>query len=206
MLLLFLVAITLTPYLSAQDLVGSTTLDIDPSTNIVTATCETDMYDGDYEASVQCWVVDGAENIVASQGYVDHGGQGYAQVVLTFQGQLGTNYIATASHVAIFNIVDLPSGPGQPTYYEDYYNYSYFEQGGAQTYPDYFDWYGPGPVVQVRKNNAHTGNTTKSAAIAPSLTMKFTDSKSPGDNLLFSAGGVPSETLGRKDFPNYWSW
>ena len=42
-------------------------------------------------------------------------GQGYAQVVLTFQGQLGTNYTATSSHLAVSNITDLPEGGG-PTY------------------------------------------------------------------------------------------
>jgi hypothetical protein len=202
---IFFSALILTCPIGAQTLTGSTTIDVDPATNIVTATCETDEDDGDYEADVQCTVTDAAFNVKAQQSAIDHGGQGYAQVVLTFTGQAGTNYIATSTHQAIANITDLPDGHG-PTYYEDYYNYSSFEQAGDITYPFSYEWYGPGPDVQIRNKNIRVGNTTASDAIAPVITLSFSGSKNALDLLTFAPAGVCSESLGLTDCPDYWSW
>lgn len=85
--------------------------------------------------------------------------------MLTFQGQPGTTYIASSSHLAIYNIVDLPEEPHGITYYEDPYNFEYFEAEGVQTYPDSYEWFGPGPEIQTREHVVHTGDTTAMVTI-----------------------------------------
>jgi len=58
----------LSPFAGAQGIIGSTVIDVDPATNIVTATCETE-FDGDsaayYEAVVYCVVNDTNGNSIA---------------------------------------------------------------------------------------------------------------------------------------------
>lgn len=71
--------------LLAQDISGSTTIQIDPTTNIVTASCETDLNGGAdtgyYAARVSCVVRDASGNLLASGVYNDDGDiLGYAEV------------------------------------------------------------------------------------------------------------------------------
>lgn len=205
--LFFFLAVAFTRALPAQGLAGSTTIDVDPSTNIVTATCDTDIDDGDYEAEVQCMITDGANNVIAQQGDVDHSGEGYAQVVLTVQGQPGTNYIATSSHEAVYNIVDPPEGPHGIIYFEDPYNFQYFEGEGIQTYPGYYEWYGPGPEIQTRRHAVIVGDTSRATAIAPEITLAFTGSKNSQDGLSFMLeSGECSESLGPTTCAQWWYW
>jgi hypothetical protein len=47
----------------------------------------------------------------------------------------------------------------EKTLYEDPYNFSSFESGGIQDYPDYYDWYGPGPEEQTKIAGIRLGET-----------------------------------------------
>lgn len=149
----------------AQNIVGSTSVDIDQNSGAGTATCETDL-DAEsqayYEAIVNCSVVDSIGTAVAVGQYVDHNNQqGFAQVVLTFTGVTGTTYTATGVHRGEMYLGDysIPA-PGQPAQfnYSDLYNFGYFE-GSNNYYQSFFDWVGPGPERQTRKSSVQTGNT-----------------------------------------------
>jgi hypothetical protein len=64
-----LFTLILSSHLFSQDIVGSTTIQINATTSVVTASCETDLNtadDGYYAARVTCTVVDSSGNIVAS--------------------------------------------------------------------------------------------------------------------------------------------
>jgi len=153
---------------AAQNIIGSTTLDIDPNSGNVTATCETDLdatLQGTYQALVSCSVMDTDGNVVASGTAGDPDGeQGYAQAVLTFLGIPGTTYTARGHHGAIAIFID--DNPDDYTknvydynYYYDPYNFSSFE-GAPIEYPVYNDWYGPGPTQTVKLPSIHVGSTT----------------------------------------------
>jgi hypothetical protein len=146
---------------AAQNVYGSTTIDIDPSSGIVTATCETDLdgaLDGNYYSQVTCSVTDQNGTVVASGSAADVDGDiGYAQAVLTFSGTPGSTYTATGFHHAYAVLVTLQF---LKTVYEDPYNFSSFESGGIQEYPDYYDWYGPGPEEQTKIASIRLGETT----------------------------------------------
>ena len=126
-----------------QEIGGYTTLDVDPATNIVTATCETSDYSGYYASFVGCNVTDASGNQIAFGDNLDYDGwEGYTQIVLTFTGTPGTTYVATGSHSAQSALIsDVPiyipgrGGYGWNEYYYDFYNYSSFAEGGVQTYP-----------------------------------------------------------------------
>jgi hypothetical protein len=150
----------------AQNIYGTTTLDIDPSSGGAIATCETDL-DGEtqsyYEAIVHCSVVDSQSNLIASGAYTDtNSAQGYAQVVLRFTAVPGTTYTATGTHSAVIYLGDyaIPE-PNQPAQYEyeDVYNFTSLD-GSQQTYTNNYDWMGPGPEVQTRRNSLMLGSTT----------------------------------------------
>lgn len=149
-----------------QAITGYTTMDVDATSNVVTATCETDLdayTEGDYEAIVRCSVVDANGNQIASGQYIDqNSNQGYAQVVLTFAGTPGTTYTATGSHSAELVVpVDLPDPGPHSSYYDDPYDYNSFSEG-PPTPPTYssYTWYGPGPDTQVPRRSLSLGQTT----------------------------------------------
>jgi hypothetical protein len=149
---------------AAQNVYGTTTIDIDPSSGIVTATCETDLdgaLDGNYYSNVLCNVTDqnGTQIASGSAGDVD-GDLGYAQVVLTFSGTPGSTYTATGFHRAIAVLV---VEQFEKTLYEDPYNFSSFESDGIQDYPNYYDWYGPGPDEQTKIASIRLGETWATA-------------------------------------------
>jgi len=108
----------------AQNIVGSTLVNIDQNSGAGTATCETDL-DAEaqayYEAIVNCSVVDPNGNAVAVGQYVDHNNQqGFPQVVLTFTGVTGTTYTATGVHggrctLGITRYRRLGNPPSSPT-------------------------------------------------------------------------------------------
>jgi hypothetical protein len=153
---------------SAQNLVGSTTVDIDPDSGTVTATCETDAdsgVQGYYIASVVCNVYDQNNNLIAEGSYMDTPQQGYAQVVLTFTGVPGNTYTAIGHHqvrTIVEDVIDSP--PHQPSQaeYFDEFNFESFE-GDPQIYPDDYDWDGPGPELDTIVRLIGTGETTETA-------------------------------------------
>ena len=136
----------------AQSIYGSTNLDIDPDSNTVTATCETeaDNYVAEYyKVDVSCVVEDSNNNIVAFGGGEDDSGQGYVQAVVTFTGVPGETYTAMSAHsvFAIFTVTVEGGDPAQPIrlhYYDDMYDFSFYSDN-PQTYDDYFEWDSPGP-------------------------------------------------------------
>ncbi|MEI9977951.1 MAG: hypothetical protein WDN23_02960 [Edaphobacter sp.] len=169
----------------AQTVSGSTTIDIDGSTGIVTVTCETDLDDdaqGYYYALVDCVVRDSNGNQIASGASEDqYGVQGYAQVVLTFNGTPGTTYTAIGTHGGVATLSDyaeLP--PPQHSYYEydDEFNFESFAEN-PQTYIDDWNWIGPGPEILTRQNTLKPGSTT-----ATGIRYYTPDELS---NLIFSA-------------------
>ncbi len=135
-----------------------------PDSGIVTATCETDLdgaLDGNYQAWVTCTVTDQTGTQIAFGGASDMDENGYAQVVLTFSGVPGSTYTATGINRAI---AVLEVEQFNKTLYEDPYNMSNsFEEGPAAPFPDYFDWYGPGPEQQTKTASIRFGNTSDSA-------------------------------------------
>jgi hypothetical protein len=156
---------------AAQNVYGSTTIDIDPDSGIVTATCETDFdgaLDGNYQAEVTCTVTDqnGAQVAFGSALDVD-GDLGYAQAVVTFSGTPGSTYTATGIHRA-FAVLEVQQF--LKTVYEDPFNFgNSFESVDGDNYPDYYDWFGPGPEQQTKTNSIRLGRTqdTKTLQTCP---------------------------------------
>jgi hypothetical protein len=144
---------------AAQNVYGSTTIDIDPNSGNGTATCETDFdgaMDGNYEAQVVCTVTDQNGTQVASGDAADIDDVGYAQVVLTFSATPGSTYTARGIHHAIAILVEQQF---LKTVYEDPYNFSSFESDGNEIYPNYNDWYGPGPEEETNTASMRLGET-----------------------------------------------
>jgi hypothetical protein len=145
---------------TAQNVYGSTTIDIDPSSGTVTATCETDFdgaLDGSYEAQVVCTVTDQNGTQIANGDNADIDGVGYTQVVLTFAGTPGSTYTATGIHHAIAVLVVQQY---LKTLYEDPYNLSNsYQSEASEDYPNYYDWFGPGPEEQTKTISIRLGET-----------------------------------------------
>ncbi|WP_353073500.1 hypothetical protein [Tunturiibacter gelidiferens] len=132
---------------SAQGVTGSTSIDFDEVSGMLIATCETDLDATTqvfYKATVECTVKDDDGNIVATGRFLDKKGtQGYAQVVLSFPGVPGTNYIASADHsleVELERSVDPFSG--QSDWY-DPFNFGDLEKL-HDSYRNMYEWFGPG--------------------------------------------------------------
>jgi hypothetical protein len=154
---------------AAQNVYGSTTIDIDPNSGTVTATCETDFdgaMDGNYEAEVVCTVTDQNGTQIANGDAADVDDVGFAQVVLTFSATPGSTYTARGIHHAIAILVEQQF---LKTVYEDPYNFSSFESDGNEIYPNYNDWYGPGPEEQTKIAGIRLGETwaTQTYQICP---------------------------------------
>jgi hypothetical protein len=142
---------------AAQNVYGSTTINIDLSSGTVTATCETDFdgaLDGSYQAEVVCTVTDQNGTVVAHGDNADIDGVGSTQVVLTFSGTPGSTYTATSIHHSIAVLVEQQQ---LKTLYEDPFNLSNaYQSEASEDYPNYNDWFGPGPeqlthIVSIRE-------------------------------------------------------
>jgi hypothetical protein len=149
----------------AQNVTGSTTLNIDQSSGVVTATCESDLdssVQAYYWALVNCFVRDSNGNQIASGSAEDqYGFQGYAQVVLTFNGVPGMTYTAIGTHGGVAQLGDYAEPPPPAhAYYEyiDEYNFTHFAEA-PQTYIDSYEWYGPGPETPTRVPTIKPGFT-----------------------------------------------
>lgn len=162
----------------AQTVTGTTTVDLDPQTGMITATCETDL-DADaqayYGAQVTCALKDGDDTVLAVGNYADHqGALGYAQVVLTYQGVPGNIYFATGTHLGFLTLGSDPV-EGQPQTYFDYYNIAafndYFLEGNS-FFPTTYSFTGPGPQQERRSDTVKGANTVDQAAYPlPSATV-----------------------------------
>jgi hypothetical protein len=143
---------------------GTTNVDVDTTTGMVTATCETDLdlnAWGYYMASVGCVVTDGGGNTIVSGGNTDIDGElGYAQIVVSFQGIPGTAYLATGSHNAgpIVGTIIYDRGMPQQRYWDEY-NFEYFVQNSQPDLWSPYSWFGPGPAIPVRPTVIHIGKT-----------------------------------------------
>jgi len=172
------------PLLAQGSISGSTTIQIDPSTNIVTAACETilngEADTGYYAARVTCVVVDSSGNTLPSGAYSDDGDvNGYADVILTFTGVPGATYTATGGHTAGLTVpFDAPIGQPQGLNFDPLNFYNYVESP-TQTFQDGYDWLGPGPEVTTRLKTLHIGNTIASATASACPTSVTLNSLTP---------------------------
>jgi len=194
----------------AQDIAGSTTIQIDPNSGTVTATCETDLNsadDGYYAARVTCVVHDQNGNLLASGAYSDDGDRnGYALVTLTFVGDTSMTYTAMGAHSAAVTVpFDAPLGQPQGLYYDEYNFEPYVES--PQTYNDGYDWYGPGPEEQTRLKSLHIGNTT--VTLPPLATCTCSSPSGPdstGKCSYSCACGPKAGIVTYSDIQGYYSW
>jgi hypothetical protein len=142
---------------AAQSFVGSTTLDIDPASGVVVATCETDL-DADtqafYRAGVECKIEDDAGKQLATGEYIDKdGAEGFARLVLVIKGVPGMTYTAKGSHLLedIFEYADplVAGSPGERQYF-DPFDFSRLERL-HETYSTLFEWMGQARDTQRQK-------------------------------------------------------
>ncbi len=135
----------------SQSVSGSTTVDIDPDTGMVTVTCETDVDEysqGYYQPMVACVLTDGNGNSLQAGQETDWDGETSAIVVLQIQGIPGTTYVGTGRHLALLIVpVDDPEDDPCRTCLLDEYNFQqvsddFFDGGTPYPYPIIF--YEPG--------------------------------------------------------------
>ncbi len=154
-----------------QNMWGDSTIDIDPSTSTVTATCETWVdatTEGAYNARASCSIYDGDGNLLyAQEGFDD--GTGYAETTITFTGTPGTTYNVKGHHVA-FAYLDYGEYYDQPIilgWADDPFNFSSFT-GDPEDFPSDFFLEGPGPEIQTRQRRLETADSHDSAT-APQI-------------------------------------
>jgi hypothetical protein len=153
----------------SQSVSGSTTVDIDPDTGMVTVTCETDVDEysqGYYQPMVACVLTDGNGNSLQAGQETDWDGETSAIVVLQIQGIPGTTYVGTGRHLALLIVpVDDPEDDPCRTCLLDEYNFQqvsddFFDGGTPYPYPIIF--YGPGPEEETPAHAIPIANTTAS--------------------------------------------
>ncbi len=140
----------------AQSAVGSAVVDIDPTSGLVVATCETDLdaeTEAFYRARVECKIRDAdGKELAKGESFDESGKQGYAQVVLIVKGVPGTTYTASGSHLAdvIFDYAK-PSLMGVPGERVNYDPFGFSRLNDLhERYSNLFEWTGQsrGPQVQ----------------------------------------------------------
>lgn len=166
--LLFLTALLLSRAGSAQDIVGSTTVDIDPDTGNVLILCETDMDDSAaayYIPTVTCTVTANGTFYGTKTAGPTHGNSATALAAFSFTGVPGTTYAAVGTHGGTIVYEDQNTySPGQTNYY-DAYNFGYYSanNNGYETpYPGTYDWPGFGSYADLPTKQVTTGKTTDS--------------------------------------------
>jgi hypothetical protein len=136
---------------------------------------------------------------------------GTTTAIIGFAGVPGTTYTATGTRSATISYLDEDySDTLNPTDFYYAYNFSSFESP-VETYPDTYDWFGPGPPEGWTTSSVQTGNTTATKNYTKAtISLAFTGLKNTTDNLKFSAGnsGICSEILGILFCPNigYLEW
>lgn len=147
---------------SGQHIWGHSTIDIDPTTSTVTATCSTELdaaAEGAYNAEVTCTVIDGNGNLIDSEDAYDDG-TGNVESTITFTGTPGTTYNVTGSHMA-FAYLDYGEYYDEPIlrgWGDDPFNFFSFTENPGN-YADDFTLYGPGPEEMIRNRTLLTANT-----------------------------------------------
>ncbi|MBB5340342.1 hypothetical protein [Tunturiibacter gelidoferens] len=196
-----LLAITCLPAV-AQSIEGSTTIQIDPNSSVVTATCETNLGsadDGYYAARILCTVKDSSGNTLASGAYSDDGDrQGFAAVTLSFTGIPGTTYTATGQHTAALTVpFDAPPGEPQGQFYDEENFETYAEN--PQTYINNNSWFGPGPEKTTKARSLHIGNTYAQAT-APQIptSLKLISATVLPTGITNNSGCAPTADYGIK--------
>ena len=151
----------------SQSVSGSTTVDIDPDTGMVTVTCETDVDEysqGYYQPMVACVLTDGNGNSLQAGQETDWDGETSAIVVLQIQGIPGTTYVGTGRHLALLIVpVDDPEDDPCRTCLLDEYNFQeisdeFFNDGTPYPFPIVF--YGPGPEEDTSAHVLLIADTT----------------------------------------------
>jgi hypothetical protein len=208
----FLALLCLLPLAArAQNIYGTSSITIDPSTNTGAADCETDFDDevdtGYYAAGVGCSVMDSNGTTVASGSYTDENDvAGEAAVTLTFSATPGFTYTVIGLHTAKITVPnDSPEDPRTITY-ADEYNFLHYAETPEQPTSDQYQWFGPGPLMENRTQILHFPATTAIAIATPQIMINFTGSKSSQDSLTFSKGGVCSESLGPTQCSDYFRY
>lgn len=154
--LLSLACIFLVDIGRAQNIVGTTTVNVDPNTGNVQILCETDLDDpaaAYYVASVTCNVAINGIFYTNKVGTSTHGNTGTAIAFLNIAGVPGSTYTATGTHSGTIIYTDPnTSQPIVGAYYDPYNFDSYFlgtAQFNPEPYPSTYDLYGPGPPQDV---------------------------------------------------------
>jgi hypothetical protein len=199
---------------SGQNMSGSSTIDIDPGTSTVTATCSTEVdatTEGAYNAKVSCTVYDGDGNLLYTQDGNDDG-TGYAETTITFTGTPGTTYNVRGHHIA-FAYLDYGEYYDQPVvlgWADDPFNFSSFTED-PEDYPDNFFLEGPGPEIQTRQRRLEAADSHAQKHYPKvTININFVNTKSPGDLLSFVQSDFRhcSENLGLQPCPStgWWFW
>jgi hypothetical protein len=149
--LLFASVVSLSSALTSMaQATGNAALDIDLTSGMVVATCETDLdasVQAFYRAEVKCKVTDASgKEITSSQQVDENGTQGYALVVLTLMGVPGTTYTVTASHEVEAVLQTHPEAVFEllgKTIDFDPFNFGSFDKL-HQTYQGMYEWFGSG--------------------------------------------------------------
>lgn len=157
---------------NAQQITGSTTINIDPDTGQVMVICETDLDDeaaAYYEPQVTCQVSGNGQFVASKTGKSPpHGDTSVSTAIIEFTGVVGTTYTATGTHsgTILYQDPDNPN-PDQPAFY-DAYNFAYYLNDfslAEDTYEDSYDWFGPGPPTDYSSETVTTGDTYAAASM-----------------------------------------
>jgi hypothetical protein len=144
----------------SADTYGSTDISYDPSSNLLTIWADTyaDYAEGEYyRAAVYCTVLDLDHGIIASGHAEDPGDFFQADVYLQATGAPGNLYNAVSHHSLLARFFGYIEAEG--TYgYDDYYNFSSLAQEDI-VWPDWYDFYGPGPEVAAQNEDVSLGYT-----------------------------------------------
>jgi hypothetical protein len=198
---------------SGERIWGHSTIDIDPSTSTVTATCSTEVdtiAEGAYSSDVYCTVTDGSGNVIDSEEGSDDG-TGYAESTITFTGTPGETYYVTGSHTAMayLDYGEYYDEPILRGWADDPFNFSSFAENPGN-YPDDFSLEGPGPEQQIRRRFLLTAETHVQENYShATISIKFVGNKTTDDLLWFENSPKNcSEFLGLQNCSGtgWWLW
>ncbi len=180
--LLCLMTITAAAQGSGVGANGYTSIEYDEATNTVTAYSETDVdyeLSGYYQTSVQLIVSKSTGGVAASGSAQDNSVFGYAEVVLSFAGEVNTTYTATGWHNTFVTLYDYYNYYPYQEFYHDEYYLSYFQ--GQGIYEPWFHFFeSPGyQQVEIQTNFVKLGKTYDSVS-----TTALTKCNDERDNII----------------------
>lgn len=176
-LLALVLAVFFSPHVcAAQQITGSTTVDIDPDTNNVQIACETNLDDAAaayYVATVTCTVSVNGTFLETKTGTSARGNTGNAIALFSIAGSPGSTYSAIGTHGGTIVYIDPNEIAPQQNFYYDFYNFTalgnYGDASNQEIYPDSFVWTGLGPPEDQTTKTVSTGKTTAGACTAPPI-------------------------------------